>query len=79
MPRKKRSPARLPQRATRLAEAPDAQFVLATDGALRWTGAAVGKLQAGEEVLHPRVRLVADEHLTGAPRDAVEARLNRLA
>ena len=63
-------------RATRLAEAPDAQFVLAADGALRWTGAAVGKLQAGEEVLHPRVRLIADEHLTGAPRDAVEARLN---
>jgi ATP-dependent RNA helicase SUPV3L1/SUV3 len=63
-------------RASRLAAAPDAQFVLAIDGTLRWTGAAVGKLQAGEEVLHPRVRLVADEHLTGAPRDAVEARLN---
>src|SRR5579863_4657861 len=63
-------------RATRLAEAPEAQFVLAADGTLRWTGAAVGKLQAGEEVLHPRVRLIADEHLTGAPRDAVEARLS---
>ncbi|HUI14479.1 MAG TPA: helicase-related protein [Xanthobacteraceae bacterium] len=63
-------------RASRLAAAPDAQFVLALDGTLRWTGAAVGKLQAGEEVLHPRVRLIADEHLTGAPRDAVEARLN---
>ena len=63
-------------RASRLAAAPDAQFVLTLDGTLRWTGAAVGKLQAGEEVLHPRVRLIADEHLTGAPRDAVEARLN---
>jgi ATP-dependent RNA helicase SUPV3L1/SUV3 len=63
-------------RAARLAEAPDAQFVLAADGTLRWTGAAVGKLQAGEDVLHPRVRLIADEHLTGAPRDSVEARLN---
>jgi len=63
-------------RATRLAEAPDAQLVLAADGTLRWTGAAVGKLQAGEEVLHPRVRLIADEHLSGAPRDAVETRLN---
>ncbi len=63
-------------RASRLAAAPDGQFVLALDGALRWTGAAVGKLQAGEEALHPRVRLIADEHLTGAPRDAVEARLN---
>ena len=63
-------------RAARLAEAPDAQFVLAADGTLRWTGAAVGKLQAGEEILHPRVRIIADEHLTGAPRDAVETRLN---
>jgi ATP-dependent RNA helicase SUPV3L1/SUV3 len=63
-------------RAARLAEAPDEQFVLAADGTLRWTGAAVGKLYAGEEALRPRVRLVADEHLTGAPRDAVEVRLN---
>jgi ATP-dependent RNA helicase SUPV3L1/SUV3 len=63
-------------RATRLSAAPDSQFVLAIDGTLRWTGAAVGKLQAGEEVLRPRVRVIADEHLNGAPRDAVEARLN---
>ncbi len=63
-------------RAARLAEAPDAQFVLAADGTLRWTGAAVGKLQAGEEILRPRVRIIADEQLTGAPRDAVETRLN---
>jgi len=63
-------------RAARLAEAPDDQFVLASDGTLRWTGLPVGKLIAGEEVLRPRVRVVADEHLTGAPRDAVEARLD---
>jgi ATP-dependent RNA helicase SUPV3L1/SUV3 len=62
-------------RATRLAEAPDEQFALASDGAIRWTGAAVGKLIAGEQVLKPRVRVIGDEHLTGAPRDAVEARL----
>ena len=36
----------------------------------------VGKLVAGEEVLKPRVRIIADEHLTGAPRDAVQARLD---
>jgi ATP-dependent RNA helicase SUPV3L1/SUV3 len=63
-------------RAMRLAEAPDEQFALASDGTIRWTGAAVGKLIAGEQVLKPRVRVVADEHLTGAPRDAVEARLD---
>jgi ATP-dependent RNA helicase SUPV3L1/SUV3 len=64
-------------RATRLGEAPDAQFVLAADGTIRWTGSAVGKIIAGEDALHPRVRLVADEHLTGAPRDAVQERLER--
>jgi ATP-dependent RNA helicase SUPV3L1/SUV3 len=64
-------------RATRLAEAPDDQFVLAADGTLRWTGAAVGKIYGGEEMLRPRVRVIADEQLTGAPRDAVEARLDR--
>jgi ATP-dependent RNA helicase SUPV3L1/SUV3 len=64
-------------RATRLAEAPDEQFVLASDGTIRWTGAAIGKLFAGEEVLRPRVRLLADEHLTGAPRDRVQARLDQ--
>jgi ATP-dependent RNA helicase SUPV3L1/SUV3 len=64
-------------RAARLAEAPAEQFVLAADGIVRWTGAAVGKLVAGDEVLRPRIRLIADEHLTGAPRDAVEARLDR--
>ncbi|HEY2528639.1 MAG TPA: helicase-related protein [Xanthobacteraceae bacterium] len=62
-------------RAARLAEAADEQFVLAADGAIRWTGAAVGKLVAGEEALRPRLRVIADEHLTGASRDAVEARL----
>ncbi len=66
-------------RATRLAEAPDGQFVLASDGVIRWMGAAVGKLQAGDNILRPRVRILADEHLTGAPREAVEARLDRWA
>jgi ATP-dependent RNA helicase SUPV3L1/SUV3 len=63
-------------RAARLAEAPDNQFVLAADGTLRWTGAAVGKLHAGEVALRPRVRIIADDHLSGAPREAVETRLN---
>jgi ATP-dependent RNA helicase SUPV3L1/SUV3 len=66
-------------RATRLAEALDDQFVLAADGTIRWTGAAVGKLVAGEQVLRPRIRVVAEDHLTGAPRDAVEARLDKFA
>jgi ATP-dependent RNA helicase SUPV3L1/SUV3 len=63
-------------RATRLAHAADGQFVLATDGTIRWLGQPVGRLAAGEEALKPRLRIIADEHLTGAPRDAVQARLD---
>src|ERR1700761_5993531 len=64
-------------RATRLAAAPDEQFVLAADGTIRWTGSPVAKLFAGEELLRPRLRLVADEQLTGAQRDGVQERLDR--
>jgi ATP-dependent RNA helicase SUPV3L1/SUV3 len=62
-------------RATRLAHGADGQFVLATDGTVRWLGQPVGKLLAGEDALKPRLRIIADEHLTGAPREAVQARL----
>ncbi len=63
-------------RAARLTQAPDEQFVLASDGTIRWTGEAVGRLVAAEEVLRPRVRIIADELLTGASRDGVQARLD---
>ena len=63
-------------RATKLSQAPDEQFVLTSDGTVRWTGDAVGKLIAGEEALRPRVRLLADEQLTGASREQVQARLD---
>jgi ATP-dependent RNA helicase SUPV3L1/SUV3 len=63
-------------RATRLSQAADGQFVLATDGAVRWLGQPVAKLVAAEEALKPRLRIIADEHLTGAPRDGVQARLD---
>jgi ATP-dependent RNA helicase SUPV3L1/SUV3 len=63
-------------RAEKLSGAADDQFALASDGTLRWTGDAVGKLTAADEVLHPRIRIIADERLTGASRDAVQARLD---
>src|SRR3954468_16307265 len=63
-------------RAAKLALAADEQFVLALDGVIRWLGQPAAKLIAGEEVLKPRLRIVADERLTGASRDAVQARLD---
>jgi ATP-dependent RNA helicase SUPV3L1/SUV3 len=63
-------------RAEKLSGAADDQFALANDGTLRWTGDAVGKLVAADSTLVPRIRIIADERLTGAPRDAVQARLD---
>src|SRR5215472_1906018 len=63
-------------RAEKLGSAADEQFVLASDGTLRWTGDAVAKLVAAEDVLHPRIRIIADERLTGASREKVQTRLD---
>jgi len=63
-------------RAAKLGHASDEQFVLAADGSIRWLGEPVGKLTAGDDVLRPRVRILSDDHLTGASRDAVQARLD---
>jgi ATP-dependent RNA helicase SUPV3L1/SUV3 len=63
-------------RATKLAAAPDDQFVLASDGTIRWTGDAVAKLVAADDALHPRIRIIADDRLAGASREAVQARLD---
>jgi len=63
-------------RARKLAQAPDRDFILTMDGTLRWVGEAVAKLGEGDDVLRPRIRIVADEQLTGAPRDSVQQRLD---
>jgi ATP-dependent RNA helicase SUPV3L1/SUV3 len=63
-------------RAEKLSAAPDDQFVLTSDGTVRWTGDAVAKLVAADDALHPRLRIISDERLAGAPREAVQTRLD---
>jgi ATP-dependent RNA helicase SUPV3L1/SUV3 len=63
-------------RATRLSQAPDSAFVLAAGGTIRWIGEAVAKLTAGDNILRPRVRILSDEHLTGAALEHVQTRLD---
>src|SRR5579864_3643817 len=63
-------------RAEKLGAAADEQFVLASDGTIRWTGDAVAKLMAADDALHPRIRILADERLTGPSREKVQARLD---
>ena len=57
-------------RAEKLGAAPDEQFVLTSDGTIRWTGDAVAKLVAADDALHPRIA----HHLRRAPDAARRAR-----
>lgn len=50
--------------------------MLASDGTLRWTGDAVARLNAADDVLHPRLRIISDDRLAGPAREAVQTRLD---
>jgi len=63
-------------RARRVHEAVDEAFVLANDGIIRWLGEPVGRIAAGDHILKARVRLIADEHLTGAQLEMAQNRLD---
>ena len=63
-------------RAGRLSASADEAFVLASDGSVRWMGEAVAKLVGGDKLLQPRLRVVADEQLTGAAHEKVVQRLD---
>jgi len=62
-------------RADRFAETPDTTLVLSNDGTIRWMGDPVAKLEPGDKLFEPRVRILSDEHLTGPARDKVDNRL----
>lgn len=64
-------------RADRFAASGNNDIALGSDGVLRWIGAPIGTLVAGEDVLRPRLVLLADEQLTGPARDKVAARAER--
>ena len=63
-------------RADRLAGAPNEEFVLATDGRLRWKGDVVAELIEGDALYRPRILILADESLTGTDLERVQDRLS---
>jgi len=63
-------------RADRLAGAPNEEFVLATDGRLRWKGDLVAELLEGDSLYRPRILILADETLTGTDLERVQDRLS---
>lgn len=64
-------------RADRFAASGNNDIALGSDGVLRWIGAPIATLVAGEDVLRPRLVLLADEQLTGPARDKVAGRAER--
>ena len=62
-------------RATKVANSANADFALAMDGTLRWQGAVIARLLEGDDTLKPRLLLLADDTLAGAPRDQVQTRI----
>ena len=63
-------------RANRFGESVDESVALANDGTIRWLGDPIAKLVAGDKLLAPRARLLADEHLTGTALEQVQRRLD---
>ena len=68
--------AEIEGRAKRVGDAVDEAFVLARDGSIRWLGEVIGRLAAGDHILKPLVRVLADEQLSGAALEGVQRRLD---
>jgi ATP-dependent RNA helicase SUPV3L1/SUV3 len=64
------------KRADRLSGAPNEEFVLSTDGQLRWRGEVVASLAEGDSIFAPRLIVLADESLTGPDLERVQDRVN---
>src|SRR5207253_406385 len=63
------------KRADRLAGAPNEEFVLSTDGQMRWRGEVVASLAEGDSIYAPRLIVLADESLSGPDLERVQERL----
>lgn len=64
-------------RAARLHASGNGDLALRTDGLVRWLGEPVARLSAGDNIMKPRVILLADEQLSGNARDHALARVER--
>lgn len=68
--------AEILRRAERVGNADNGAFVLASGETIRWQGEAIAKLSSTEDMLKPRVILLADEQLTGPMLEKVQTRLD---
>jgi ATP-dependent RNA helicase SUPV3L1/SUV3 len=64
-------------RAARLHASGNNDLALGSDGAVRWLGEPVARLAAGDNIMKPRVIMLADEQLNGNAREHAVARIER--
>jgi ATP-dependent RNA helicase SUPV3L1/SUV3 len=64
-------------RAARLHASGNGDLALSSDGLVRWLGEPVARLTAGDNIMKPRVIMLADEQLSGNARDHAIARVER--
>ena len=62
-------------RANKVAKARDDEFIIGTDGTIRWLGEPIAKLIEGESLINPNLSLISDEQLSGTDLDKVQNRL----
>lgn len=62
-------------RAERFANAADSEFVLASDGLIRWKGEIIARMASSDDILKPKLLVLADEHLNGHALTQVNERL----
>ncbi|EJF78485.1 hypothetical protein MCO_00669 [Bartonella sp. DB5-6] len=65
------------KRATRFCACANGDLTLSSDGIVRWIGQPVGQLVATENLLKPKLVVLADAQLTGEARTNVVKRLER--
>lgn len=63
-------------RADKLAGAPNEEIILASDGYIRWRGEVIAELTKADDMLRPRIIVLADDSLSGADKDRVQERLD---
>ncbi len=64
-------------RAQSLVAAPDPDLSLSETGEIIWLSHPVGRLVASDNLLKPRVELLADQQVSGPDREAVQLRLSK--
>ena len=67
----------IPRRVTALEVASDTTLGLTDDHRILWDGAPIARLEAGDSVLRPRVRVLDSEFLDGAQRERIRDRVQR--